>query len=135
MRYGGGVTAVMTSVQAVESGNCHFTKATAQPQMGIQTLLSPQNIRPEKESFSVQEKQSSRIPDICLKHHQSIFLPILAKMVIFTKFSVSEQIFFTDFLPRGRGLVGRLHPIQFFLAEKIGASKFLKGGEVYERKI
>ena len=135
MRYGGGVTAVMTSVQAVESGNCHFTKATAQPQMGIQTLLSPRNIRPENESFSVQEKQSSRIPDICLKHHQCIFLPILAKNGYFHQIFHMKKIFFTDFLPRGRGLVGRLHPIQFFLAEKIGASKFLKGGEVYERKI
>ena len=27
-------------------GNCHFTQASAEPQMGIQTLLSPQNIRP-----------------------------------------------------------------------------------------
>ena len=46
IRYeGGGSTAVMTSVRW-KCGNCHFTQASVEPQMGIQTLLSPQNIRP-----------------------------------------------------------------------------------------
>ena len=33
-------------VCAWKCGNCHFTQASVEPQMGIQTLLSPQNIRP-----------------------------------------------------------------------------------------
>ena len=57
-------------VCAWKCGNCHFTQASAEPQMWIQTLLSPQNIRREKESFSVEEKKSGRIPQICLQHHQ-----------------------------------------------------------------
>ena len=32
-------------VCAWKCGNCHFTQASVEPQMGIQTLLSPQNIR------------------------------------------------------------------------------------------
>ena len=59
IRYGGGVTAVMTSVP-VESGNCHFTKATAQPTDGDTnlTITAKYQTSTQKESFSVYEKQS-----------------------------------------------------------------------------
>ena len=45
IRYGGGVTAVMTSVQLWKVEIATLQKPPRSPQMGIQTLLSPQNIR------------------------------------------------------------------------------------------
>ena len=59
IRYGGGVTAVMTSVP-LESGNCHFTKATAEPTDGDTnlTITAKYQTSTQKESFSVYEKQS-----------------------------------------------------------------------------
>ena len=51
MRYGGGVTAVMTSVQAVESGNCHFTKATAEPTDGDTNLTITAKYQTRKGEF------------------------------------------------------------------------------------
>ena len=51
IRYGGGVTAVMTSVRLWKVEIATLQKPPLSPQMGIQTLLSPQNIRREKESF------------------------------------------------------------------------------------
>ena len=49
----------MTSVP-VESGNCHFTKATAQPTDGDTnlTITAKYQTSTQKESFSVCEKQS-----------------------------------------------------------------------------
>ena len=45
---------------AVESGNCHFTKATAEPTDGDTnlTITAKYQTSTQKESFSVYEKQS-----------------------------------------------------------------------------
>ena len=63
IRYGGGVTAVMTSVRLWKVEIATLQKPPLSPQMGIQTLLSLQNISRahKKRFFSVYEKQSRAV--------------------------------------------------------------------------